>query len=426
MWKKALIIGVVCMAVAVVAINTELNPPYIHHEGTWWSGLKSALADMNPFGSRLGHDWQQTQNRVEDIYRDAHLEAQRRVDSLTEDTYKTQGELQEKIAEIYLEAAVDAEKRIEKMKNGLLASLWRSRYQEDEDIDSSNLKDTAKGYYDKAKGAVEDAAHSVKRRLYPHEQHTIFDETSKKVSDAYRQAVIKAKESTKSLPTAGEAWHETKRKAREAYDSVMEATHRDTRSKFRKMMDKLGSGFHMAHTVEKAAWKTWHIVLHLFLATFWMIVGGIGVTLFSNWANKATFRKQLNANVQGPVVMSKEFMVIGTEDTQRKFNDYWANTAAGFFQRQPGLRKFSLQRGFNVGSNVWQHLSEWNGIEDLRRAMNQPEFNELKKRMPKSVLSKYQLSQVVTTGKGMNIGTQGQEDIRSEGLRQRMGQGIST
>jgi hypothetical protein len=386
---------------------------------------------MNPFGSRLGHDWQVTQNKVEDIYRDSHLEAQRRVDALTEDTFKDQKELQEKIADIYLEAAIDAEKKIEKMKNGILASLWRSRYSEDEDYESTfdKMKDSAKGYYDKAKEKMDDSLQTVKRRLYPHEQHTIFEDTSKKVGDAYRQAVNKARETTRNLPTAGEAWSETKRKAREAYDTVMEATHRDTRSKFRKMLDKLGQGVEMAgHTAEKAVWKTWHIVLHLFLASFWMIVGGIGVTVFTNWANKATFRKQLNTDVQGPVVMSKEFMVIGNEDTQRKFNDYWANTAAGFFQRQAGLRKFSLQRGFGVGSNVWQHLSEWNSVQDLRRALNQPELQELKKRMPKSVLSKHQLSQVVTTGKGMNISTtQGQEgDIRGEGLRQRMGQGITT
>jgi hypothetical protein len=139
----------------------------------------------------------------------------------------------------------------------------------------------------------------------------------------------------------------------------------------------------------------------------------------------------MDANVQGPVVLSKEFLVVGTEDAQRKFMDYWSNAGAAFFQRQPGLRKFSLQRGVDVGSNGWQHLSEWNSIEDLRRALNQPEITEMKKRLPKGVLSKKFISQVVTTGKGGMVSTSGVpqegDTIRGEGLRQRGGPGtIST
>jgi len=163
------------------------------------------------------------------------------------------------------------------------------------------------------------------------------------------------------------------------------------------------------------------------LGSFWMVFGVLAYTGIKWWMEKYTFNRQLNAHVQGPVVLSKVFTVLGTEETQRKFEEYWSGPAAGFFSRQNGVRKFSLQRGVNIGSNVWCHLSEWDSIDALRKMTNNPELNQIKKRMPKGVMTKRMVSQVVSTGKGVNMGTTGgtEGDVRSEGLRNR-GPGMAT
>jgi len=323
----------------------------------------------------------------------------------------------------------------------LLAQLWRSRVQEEDvDEDSSyftDLKDKmSEGYnkagdlYSRAKGATLDAGlHAAKKRFLPHEEHSMFDDTSKKIQEIYRSAVSKAHKSTSDLPTAGETWEMTKRKAREAYDEVLHKAHGESRSRFQQLRDKIGHGFSaVGSTGVGFITKTWHLALHSMLALFWITLGAIGCVFLQGFINRQTFNKQLSSNIVGPVIMNKEFMVVGTEDTQRKFQDYWTNTAASFFQRQQGLRKFTLQRGFNVGSNVWQHMTEWNSIDDLRRALAQPELQDIKKRMPGGTINKRSISQVVTTGKGNAFGTttggpiEG-DVIRAEGLRQRTGPG---
>jgi len=416
------------LAVVALAGAAATHERHHVHEPSYWQGFKNALSDMNPFASKLGHDWSDTQTKVENIYQDTHADAQRRVAELKEEALlKDQKELQKKIADIYLAAATEAEKRIEKMKRPLLASLFR-HHEEEEHFEPGYMR----GAFEKAKDMVGDAATAVKSKFSPQEETTMFEDTSKKISDAYRQAVEKAKSAASNVaPAAGEAWHETKQKAQKAYDDVFQRTHGEARGMLRTMSESLGRGVHRAADMAStAAWKTWHLLLHGVLAMFWMFIGAVGATGLVTWLNKRQFRKQLAAPVVGPVVLSKEFMVLGTEDYARKFQDYWTNAAGAYFNRQPGLRKYTLQRGVDIGSNQWHHLSEWNSIEDLRRALTNPEMKELKKRMPHGflfkLLSKHAVTQLVTTGKGPAASEGDVGVVRPEGLRQRTQGGPSS
>lgn len=72
----------------------------------------------------------------------------------------------------------------------------------------------------------------------------------------------------------------------------------------------------------------------MFLGAFWLTVGAVAYGGIKWWIEKQTFKKQLSAPIQGPVVLSKVFTVFGTEDTQRKFQEYWNGAASQFFSRQ--------------------------------------------------------------------------------------------
>lgn len=418
----------VIAAIGVVATRDE----YYHHvEPSYWQGFKNALSDMNPFSSNLGHDWSDTQHRVENIYHETQRNAQRQVAELKEDSLKDSKELQQKIADIYLQAAAEAEKRIDRLKRPLFAALFRSGLHDEHDEEPSSWWSSStsghgdtRGMYDRAKDYVRDTASDVKKRLEPHEKAGLLDTATKKMSDSYRAAVEKAKDLAGKAPSAaGETLSDAKRRAMETYEEYYGRGHHEARTAFQNLRDKLGYGLHKAGDMASgAAWKTWHLMLHMLLGAFWLTLGAVAYGGIKWWIEKQTFKKQLAAPVQGPVVMSKLFTVFGTEDTQRKFQEYWNGAAAQFFSRQPGLRKFSLQRGVDIGSNTWCHLSEWNSIEDLRRAVNQPEIAELKKRMPRGVISKRCVSQVISTGKGGVAGTGGPQEgdvVRGEGLRNR-------
>lgn len=454
---KAAILGVGLVAIATSGVVATHDDYYHHVEPTYWQGFKNAMSDMNPFTSNLGHDWADTQHRVENIYHDTQRNAQRQVAELKEDTFKDNKELQQKIADIYLQAAQDAENRIERLKRPLFGALFPSGARDEHDDESSSwwpgssthrdtgahVQDETRHMYDRAKDYVRDTkdyvrdtasnirdtardtATGVKKRLAPHEKAGLLETATKKMSESYRSAVDKAKDMAAKAPSvAGETLKDAKRRAMETYEEHYGRGHHEARTTFQNLREKLGYGLSKAGGVASgAAYKTWHLMLHMFLGAFWLTVGAVAYGGIKWWIEKQTFKKQLAAPIQGPVVLSKVFTVFGTEDTQRKFQEYWNNAAAQFFSRQPGLRKFSLQRGIDVGSATWGHLSEWNSIEDLRRALAQPELTELKKRMPGGVMSKRGISQVISTGKG-GAGTTGgapQEGdvVRGEGLRNR-------
>jgi hypothetical protein len=429
-------IAIIALSITIVSCVTATRDEYYHHvEPSYWQGFKNALSDINPFSSKLGHDWTDTQHRVESIYHDTQRDAQRQVAELKEESLKDSKDLQQKIADIYLQAAAEAEKRIDRLKRPLFAALFRSGIHDDDYDDStigstaSHLGDSAKGMYDRARDYVRDTAADVKKKIEPHEKAGILDSATKKMGESYRAAVEKAKEFAGKAPTAaGETMADAKRRAMETFEEYYGRGHHEARGTFQNLREKLGYGMHKAGDIASgAAWKTWHLFLHMLIGAFWLTLGALSYGGIKWWIEKQTFKKQLAAPVQGPVVLSKLFTVFGTEDTQRKFQEYWNGAAAGFFSRQPGLRKFSLQRGVDIGSNTWCHLSEWNSIEDLRRAVNQPEIQELKKRMPRGVMSKRCVSQVVSTGKGGTVSGTGtgsgsgtnEGDVRSEGLRNR-------
>jgi len=405
----------------ILATNAE-HTVHKEHSHSYWQGLKNAVHDMNPFATKLGHDWAETHNRVENIYEEMHRDAQHRVELLKEDTLKDQKELQQKIADIYQDAANEAERRIDKMKKPLIASLFRHYSGNGPEEESSS---TSGGYVNKLKEKASDAAHAIKNKLTPHDESSMFEDASKKVSDAYRTAIDKAKEAVKDVKP-GETWDSARDRAKRAYDELLHKTHHDTRTLFQRMRDGLGFGAHRAaDAAEFAAVKTWHLVLHCTLGLFWMVLGAAVATGLKMYYERRMFNKQLMATVTGPILLSKEMLVVGNDETQRKFIDYWTNTASNFFKQQAGLRKFTLERGIDAGSNVYHHCSEWNSIDDLRRALAQPELKEIKKRMPvKGFISKRTIGQVITQSKGQT----GEGDAgagRAEGLRQRLGPGTT-
>lgn len=417
---RSIIIAIIAV-IALASVNaTHLHDEYHHTEPSYWQSFKNALSDMNPFTPKLGHDWTDTQHRVENIYRDTQQDAQRRVAELKDESLKDVKELQQKVAEIYLQAATEAEKRIDRLKRPIFAAIFQHGIHDEYSGDHDE-----RGYVDRAKDYLSDTARDMKKKWAPHEQAGLLDEATKKMHESYRSAMEKAKELAGKAPSAGESLSDAKQRAIDTYREYMGRGHHEARTTFQNFREKLGHGMHKAGDVASAAgWKTWHLLLHTLIGIFWLSLGALTYGGIKWWIEKQAFKKQLAAPVQGPVVLSKIFTVFGTEDTQRKFQEYWDGAAAGFFSRQPGVRKFSLQRGVDIGSNTWCHLSEWNSIEDLRRAVNQPELQELKKRMPRGVISKRCISQVVSTGKGGAVSGTGatgaqEGDVRSEGLRNR-------
>jgi len=194
----------------------------------------------------------------------------------------------------------------------------------------------------------------------------------------------------------------------------------------------LKSGLSKAgHVAESAAVKTWHLVLHIMLGSVWMVLGVILATLASIQYDKYCFRRALNSGHTGPVVLSKEFWVVGGSELQRKFNDYWANVAAPFMKAQPGVKMMRFGRGLDMSSNLYSVNTEFNSLAELRRMLDSPELEELKKRMPKATLSRHKIGLLVQQVKGPAYTsvmegdrTQTGTTTGGEGLRQR-GSGVS-
>jgi len=185
----------------------------------------------------------------------------------------------------------------------------------------------------------------------------------------------------------------------QAYNEAFHTGHYETRSRFGKLSDAMGRGIRdVARITKTAAYKTVELVWSLLSSAFLLAAGGfltIGIMRF--W-NKQQLRKQLHANVAGPVMACGEYYVVGGESEQKKFYDFWSNTGYGYFSRQPGLKKYWMHRGVPGAENNWMSYSEWATIDDLRRACSSTEFSEIKKRSPGYPLKQMHIYQLASTG----------------------------
>jgi len=246
------------------------------------------------------------------------------------------------------------------------------------------------------------------------------DDISKRVTGSYRQAL----EQARGLAVgAGGTWEETKAKAADAYNEAFHKGHGKSRSLLGKFRGTLGRGVsNTAHFAMAACHKTWDALTHMVMAVVYAALGGaLTVWGLSMWRRRK-FHKQLNANVSGPIVAIGEYMILGQEEQQRKFFDFWSGPAASYFNKQPGLRKQWMHRGVPDGTNTWLAYSEWASIEDLRRAVRSHEYAELKKRAPKPAVTKMFLYQLGSVGSRNEMGESvdgPSKETGERGLRQR-------
>jgi len=208
----------------------------------------------------------------------------------------------------------------------------------------------------------------------------------------------------------------------EVYSNAFHKGHGEARTLFGKFRDSMGLGFHKTFSksfglAKSAVSHTFDFFTHALMAIVYMMIGaGLGMWALSFWRHRKFFQ-QLNTPVTGPVTAVGEYLVIGNEDFQRKFYEYWSGPAANYFARQPGLRKHWMQRGVGTGSNnMWLTYSEWATIEDLRRAVRAPEFNDMRNRAPKAASHQMTLYQVGTIGEGIDTS---KETSDTRGLRSR-------
>jgi len=415
----------VVVVVTLVALSSHVaatyHATYEHDEEPgYWDSFTNWLAEKNPFGARLGHDWSQTQDKVENIYRETHAMAQRRVDDLKEEALKDHADLRRRIADIYQQAAQEAEKRIDKLKRPLLSQLMRN-YDTTPQHESST--------FDKAKDGVKEGFSNVaagftnfRKRFTPQEEHTMFQDTIDKVGSAYRSAIEKAKTSAAALgQTADETLSSSKLKAQKLYDAAFHTGHGKTRSLMGRLRDSLGFGWHSAMDIGRyAGHKTWNFFVHIGLAGFWFFIG-VAACMSGMFAwNQRNFKTQLNSNHQGPVTLLQEYVVVGNEVRQRKWYDYWTSAGSNFFTKQPGLRKYALHRGIEGGANRWAWVAEWSNVEDVRRALQHPDFIQLQKNAPATVLPKQLLYNVVAHGGGKIEGVDVGSITGRDTLRQRV------
>jgi len=394
-----LLLGLVCVA---VAYGGE------HQEG-WFESIGNRISSWMPWSSKLGHDWSDTHQKVENIYERSHDEAQRRVEELKEASLKTIPEVQRHIAEIYAEAAGKAEREIESLKHPMLEwfTHWRKRAAVEPEDTSTTGTGTGTGRVRGVIDKTKDIASKVQEDI---------EGLPKKLSGGYKTALDQAKSSVESLGhSASTNWEEAKTKAAQAYSEAFHKGHGAARTTLGSLRDVLGRGISgTKHMAESAACKMWNLVTHSVAAVFWSLVG-VGMALWgcNLWARRR-FNKQLNSHVSGPVVVVGEYMVFGDEAAQRKFYEYWSGPANAFFSRQPGMRKHWMHRGITGADNSWICYSEWDSVDALRRAHSHPEFADIRKRGPKPSLKQMTIYQLNSVADGVD--GQPKETV---GLRQR-------
>jgi hypothetical protein len=406
---------IAALAVSVTAARRRSDDLDDSNQEGWLASLANGLSNLNPFSPKLGHNWEDTQDKVENIYKETHRDAQRRVDALKDSALKDHGDLREKIASIYKEAAADAEERIDRLKRPILSFLRRSA-EENEDEEDESLYDRMTGKYkdlsDKAGTAAGLAKDYVSEKLGRHkklDKASLFKDTTDKISKGYHDAVNTAT-STLGDISKSDTMVEAKAKLQKAYDEAFHKSHGESHglwSRFKDSMMMRGAKG-VANFGKSAMITTWHMVLHACLGVFWLTLGAIASTYIMWWWAARKFQRQLNSHVAGPVTLTQEFIVVGDEERQKKFYDYWTSVTSSYFSRQPGLRKSTLHRGVDTLSNKWFNVAEWSSVDDLRRATSTPEFLDIKRRAPVSMIPCQTLYQVSAMGpQGLDSGMKG-------------------
>lgn len=410
--RHCLLIGVLFSAALLLAA-TPVKASFGEDQG-YLAAIRHKFASVWPFGDKLGHDWTDTQDRVESIYQKTHAEAQKRVDELKEETV-AQADIQKQIAEIYQEEAAKAEREIEALKHPLMGRLtsW---------ITSLGREPTPaekKDFFERL------GWNSMKQKAEDIMPHHIYDDTTKKISATYKLALEAAKvrlsdasdkgkdlsgkakdlsgKAGEKLGEAGSAasqgWYATKARAAQAYNEAFHKGHFESRSKFAQFRDMMGRGIRGVGSITAtAAYKTVELVWWLLSSTFLMALGGF-ITLYAmKFWNKQQLRKQLHSHVAGPVQACGEYYVVGNEVEQKKFYDFWSGTGYAYFSKQPGLRKYWMHRGVAGAENNWLSYSEWASIDDLRRACSTTEYVELRNRSPGYPVKQMHIYQLVSNG----------------------------
>lgn len=404
---------VMALAVAMLAATAHAGSYEYHpHDEGWFEWAGNRISSWMPWSSKLGSDWSETHHKVENIYQQSHHDAQRRVEELKEESLRSAPEVQKRIAEIYAEAAAKAERDIEALKHPMLefVTRWRHHVPGMETAAGAATAATgAKGLYDK--GA--DYMDRVKENI---------EALPKRLTTGYSDALKQAKTSVESLG-APKSWDEAKMRAAEAYSEAFHKGHGSTRTVLGTMSDMLGRG--MMGTVRmagKAATTLASLMLSAVLAAGFAAAGIMLTLLGMRLISKRRFNKQLNSYVTGPIVAVGQYCVMGNEAAQRKFYDYWSGPAQAYFTRQPGLRKHWMHRGVKGGENTWLCYSEWESIESLRRAHNNPEFQDIKKKAPKPLAQQmviYQLGSAGEQHKEAGAAGEQHKEAAGTGLRQR-------
>lgn len=412
-----LLIGIIA-TFAIVSVSA--GGPY--HEEGFFSSLAHRVNGWMPWGSKLGHDHTDTLDKVEHIYQSTHAEAQRRVDELKENIVKD-SDIQKLIADIYLEEAERAEREIEALKHPMLEWLthWKKH-----NTNTGSVSSSAASYAASAKSGVDkvfDAAgKAYDAKGMASKWKSDFEEIPSKISGHYRTALDSAKKAAASLPvSASGTWEDTKHKANEIYSHAFHKGHGETRTFLGKLRDSLGRGGRgTASFVKAAASTTWDFVTHIFMASFYLLAGAaLAAWGLALWRRRK-FEQQLDARVSGPIIAVGEYTVMGNEEMQRKFYEFWSGPAAAYFNRQTGMRRQYMHRGVPGAGNTWLSVSEWATIEDLRRACKSTEFCELKNRAPKATTHKMTLYQL---GANTRLETEGEalkETADQRIVRQRM------
>jgi len=430
--RSALAILLIVLVVGAVATHhKEEHEKYEKHESRdkdtqgWMDSMKAKISNLIP--GRLGSDFAETQEKVESIYQETHLMAQKKVEDLKEETLRDHTELQKKIADIYHNAALEAEKRIEKLQRPYFSFSRSKDYDKDyyysKDKESSSgpsVSDRISSAAGKAGDKLKGAASAAKDT---YDESHLFDDTQKKIAQAYRNALDGAKSSIGTVSTsATDSWHDVRNRIAKAYNDAFHRGHGETRTLFGKLRDALGRGMHFgAEVTKKTVSFTWHLLVELVKGVFWLSLGGILAYYGMFLWNRRKYAQQLRTHVTGTVVATQEHVVLGNEEMQRKFYDYWSNSAVTYFNRQPGLKKYYMHRGVDQGNNTWLAYCEWNSVDDIRRALATNEYAELKKRMPVTVISKNWIYQTVSTGQGRGEGAAvgPSAPLQHEGLRER-------
>jgi len=120
------------------------------------------------------------------------------------------------------------------------------------------------------------------------------------------------------------------------------------------------------------------ITLASLVTMFWGIVAYHGLSRLYNWWN---FNRSLKANYSGPVTVSSEYCIMGGQNSVNRMNNFLHNQVLPTVSKQPGLIRFNVYR--NLGNTgAWACVSEWQTLEDFRRAHFSQDLANIKRNAP--------------------------------------------